>query len=41
MLDNKQMEELKEKGFEALGTRNPTMEEYADYLFQQKKDSVK
>lgn len=37
MITNEQMKERVEKGFELLGTRTPTMEEYGEYLFPDRK----
>lgn len=33
MVDNEEMKERVEKAYDILGTRKPTMEEYANYLF--------
>lgn len=41
MITNAEMKERIEKAYKVLGTRNPTMKEYAKHLFQHKKDSVK
>lgn len=38
MLNNEEMKERVEKGFKVLGTSNPTMEEYAEYVFTNKSD---